>query len=325
MLSHEHQKAIASNGILGFDFAQRSDLHPDIVNHLVHNGNEGLHDALINNQHVNLSHEQLKSIYDSYQPKQGHSSTVMGGTIFKSPKATPELREHIFNTELGHLSSAPSINNPAMYHIVRSKPFTKEHLDRMLDVAEKVNVGLGVKTNYISSYASQAPKMSSEQINRQIGNLKPGDTNVIGNLLEKKSLKPVHLSALHDFMADPKNQVSSYYKNKLLEHPSVDSSVLHSVFDKGDNWDKTNVLHHDAVQASHFQKALDHGQGLHAAISSSPSAPPSALAKLADSPISFIRQNIASHKNTDQATLKKLADDSNEEIATTAKKRLKIK
>ena len=70
---------------------------------------------------------------------------------------------------------------------------------------------------------------------------------------------------------------------------------------------------------------MDHGQVLHGAITSSPSAPPSVLSKLADSPFSFVRQNIASHKNADNDTLKKLADDSNEEIAATAKKRLKIK
>ena len=111
----------------------------------------------------------------------------------------------------------------------------------------------------------------------------------------------------------------------MLEHPSANADILHSVFDSGHNLDKTAVLHHPAVQASHFQKAMDHGQVLHGAITSSPSAPPSVLGKLADSPFSFVRQNIASHKNADNDTLKKLANDSNEEIAATAKKRLKIK
>jgi hypothetical protein len=70
---------------------------------------------------------------------------------------------------------------------------------------------------------------------------------------------------------------------------------------------------------------MELGAPMHGAISSSPSAPPSMLDKLADSPLSFVRHNVAKNKNTSNETYAKLLNDSLPEIAALAKKKHKGK
>ena len=313
-LTPEHQKQILASGEYNADFASRKDLHPDTIDHLTKHAAGYAIEKLIENPHTQLSDHSVSNILDRKRTDGIH----MGGKLFASPNISPESRDKVFDQALRKPMSVE------LSDIVKSRFMTKDHVGRMLDAHDFHKEDQPDDPKTLLYHAANSPKASSEHLTRIVNSLDKNNNSIINPLLDNKSLKPAHLSAIHDYISAPENGATGY-REKLLEHPAVNADILHSVFDSGHNLDKTAVLHHPAVQASHFQKAMDHGQVLHGAITSSPSAPPSVLSKLADSPFSFVRQNIASHKNADNDTLKKLADDSNEEIAATAKKRLKIK
>lgn len=313
-LTPEHQKQILASGEYNADFASRKDLHPDTIDHLTKHATGYAAEKLIENPHTQLSDHHVSNILDRKRTDGIH----MGGKLFASPNISPESRDKVFDQAL-RKPMGVELNT-----MVDSKFMTKDHVGRMLDAHDFHKADQPDAAKSLLYHAANSPKASSEHLTRIVNSLDKNNNSIINPLLDNKSLKPAHLSAIHDYISAPENGATGY-REKLLEHPAVNADILHSVFDSGHNLDKTAVLHHPAVQASHFQKAMDHGQALHGAITSSPSAPPSILGKLADSPFSFVRQNIASHKNTDNDTLKKLANDSNEEIAATAKKRLKIK
>ena len=313
-LTPEHQKQILASGEYNADFASRKDLHPDTIDHLTKHANGYAVEKLIENPHVQLSDQHVSNILDRKRTDGIH----MGGKLFASPNISPENRDKVFHQALRHPMGV-ELND-----IVKSRFMTKDHVGRMLDAHDFHKEDQPDAAKSLVYHVANSPKASSEHLTRIIGSLNKNNSGAIRPLLDNKNLKPAHLATIHNFVTNPENKLTGY-NDSILEHPAVNADILHSVFDSGHNLDKTAVLHHPAVQASHFQKAMDHGQVLHGAITSSPSAPPSVLSKLADSPFSFVRQNIAFHKNTDNDTLKKLADDSNEEIAATAKKRLKIK
>ena len=313
-LTPEHQKQILASGEYNADFASRKDLHPDTIDHLTKHAAVYTVEKLIENPHAQLSDQHVSNILDRKRTDGIH----MGGRLFASPKISPESRDKVFDQAL-RKPMGVELND-----IVKSRFMTKDHVGRMLDAHDFHKEDQPDAAKTLLYHAANSPKASNEHLTRIIGSLNKNNSGVIRSLLDNKNLKPAHLATIHDFVTNPENKLTGY-NDSILEHPSANADILHSVFDKGHNLDKTAVLHHPAVQASHFQKAMDHGQVLHGAITSSPSAPPSVLGKLADSPFSFVRQNIASHKNADNDTLKKLANDSNEEIAATAKKRLKIK
>ena len=313
-LSPDHQKQILASGQYNANFASRKDLHPDTIDHLTRHAAGHAVEKLIENPHAQLSDQHVSNILDRKRTDGIH----MGGKLFASPNISPESRDKVFDQALRKPMGVE------LSDIVKSRFMTKDHVGRMLDAHDFHKEDQPDAAKTLLYHAANSPKASSEHLTRIIGSLNKNNSGVIGSLLDNKNLKPGHLAAIHNFVTNPENKLAGY-NDSILEHPAVNADILHSVFDSGHNLDKTAVLHHPAVQASHFQKAMDHGQVLHGAITSSPSAPPSVLSKLADSPFSFVRQNIAFHKNTDNDTLKKLADDSNEEIAATAKKRLKIK
>jgi len=313
-LTPEHQKQILASGEYNADFASRKDLHPDTIDHLTKHANGYTVEKLIENPHTQLSDHHVSNILDRKRTDGIH----MGGKLFASSNISPESRDRVFDQALRKPMGVE------LSDIVKSGFMTKDHVGRMLDAHDFHKEDQPDAAKSLLYHVANSPKASSEHLTRIIGSLNKNNSGVIGSLLDNKNLKPGHLAAIHDFVTNPENKLTGY-NDSILEHPSANADILHSVFDKGHNLNKTAVLHHPAVQASHFQKAMDHGQVLHGAITSSPSAPPSVLSKLADSPFSFVRQNIASHKNADNDTLKKLANDSNEEIAATAKKRLKIK
>ena len=313
-LTPEHQKQILAGGEYNSDFASRKDLHPDTIDHLTKYAAGYAVDKLIENPHAQLSDQHVSNILDRKRTDDIH----MGGKLFASPNISPENRDKVFDQALRKPMGVE------LSDIVKSRFMTKDHVGRMLDAHDFHKEDQPDAAKTLLYHAANSPKASNEHLTRIISSLNKNNSGAIRPLLDNKNLKPAHLAAIHDFVTNPENKLTGY-NDSVLEHPSANADILHSVFDKGHNLDKTAVLHHPAVQASHFQKAMDHGQVLHGAITSSPSAPPSVLGKLADSPFSFVRQNIASHKNADNDTLKKLANDSNEEIAATAKKRLKIK
>lgn len=313
-LTPEHQKQILASNNYNVNFASRKDLHPDTIDHLTKHAAGYTVEKLIENPHVQLSDQHVSNILDRKRTDGIH----MGGKLFASSNISPENRDRVFDQALRKPMGVE------LSDIVKSRFMTKDHVGRMLDAHDFHKEDQSDDAKTLLYHAANSPKASNEHLTRIISSLNKNNSGVIRSLLDNKNLKPAHLATIHDFVTNPENKLTGY-NDSVLEHPSANADILHSVFDKGHNLDKTAVLHHPAVQASHFQKAMDHGQVLHGAITSSPSAPPSVLGKLADSPFSFVRQNIASHKNADNDTLKKLANDSNEEIAATAKKRLKIK
>lgn len=315
-LSPEHQRAIIDSGKAPHAFSQRKDLHPDTVERLLSDRHSAHHQNLISNEHVPLSDDQLYRLHKNSSVDSG-----IAGRIFDSPKASSELKNRVFDDHIKQIETTASRPRGSLPSFVNSKNFTKEHLDKLLDAGDRFEPEGAYSPNVFRRHAAEYKKASPAQLDRMVGT-SSNDTMVMSNLLDNKNLKPDHLKTL--FNALHKQKVD-YHKQKLMDHPSVNPDVLHHVFDNGSNWDKTRVLHHPKVQASHFQKAMDIGDSQHAAVSSSPSAPPSTLSKLADSPYSFVRQNVAGHKNTPNDTLSKLANDSSEEVSSVAKKRLKLK
>jgi hypothetical protein len=275
---------------------------------------------LIDNPHVKLDDDHLKKIY-ARAP--GKLTSRIPGKIFESPKTSPEVREHVFNKQLEHVDAGDTgksdgwASTDAFVEMAKSKYFTKDHVNKLLDAADK-HAGTDNEAS-LRNGAAHSLKASPEQLDRQIDKITVS-SSAFGTLLNNKNLKPSHLKKMYDHIAD-----EDYMSTKITDHPSANSDVLHHVMDKGNNWERTRVLHHPNVQSSHFQKAMDAGQSMHGAISSSPSAPPSALHKLADSPFSFVRQNVASHKNTPNETLTKLVNDADENVAAAASKRIKVK
>ena len=310
-LSHEQQKAIAASPDV---LATRADIHPDIVQRIIdhHSNRTTALDGLITNPNVHLSDEHMAGIHRMHP-----THMDLSHTIFDSPKTSPEVREKVFDRNLSDVSSHVNLRQ-----MINSKHFTKQHLDRVLNKADELESGPNLESasNRLRDYAAKYLKASPSQIDRQVQAVSAGRGKFNGyEMLDNKNLKPDHLKKIYD------SSNSEWAKQRVLDHPAVTSDVLHHAFDNGHGWDKTKVLHHDKVQQSHFQKAMDIGQTMHGAVSSSPSAPPSILSKLADSPFSFVRGNVASHKNTPQEALANLANDSDKEVASTAKKRLKIK
>jgi hypothetical protein len=316
-LSFEHQRAIIDSDKAPYGFTQRKDLHPDTVERLLSDSRHPAHHSnLINNEHVPLSDDQLHRLH-----KNSSIDSGIAGRIFDSPKASSELKNRVFDDHVKQLEAGAGKATGSLSSFVNSKNFTKEHLDKLLDAGDRFKPEGASSSNVFRRYAAEYKKASPAQLDRMVSS-SSGDTSMVSNLLDNKNVKPDHLKTM--FNTIHKNKVD-YHKQKLMDHPSVNSDVLHHVFDNGSNWDRTRVLHHPKVQTSHFQKAMDIGESQHAAVSSSPSAPPSTLSKLADSPYGFIRQNVAGHKNTPSETLSKLANDSSEEVSSIAKKRLKLK
>lgn len=310
-LSPEHQRAIIKSDRGEIGFADREDLHPDTIDYFVHHGNADINSRLLHNNHASLSDEQVKTIHSRHP-----SNTTISGDIFDSPKTSPEVREHVFSKTLANPWLHEHLGN-----MTNSKQFTREHLDRVLDAADAQDAAGKEGSQGLRNKAAKAFKASPAQLDRQVAAVSKPESKFNGyELLDNKNLKPDHLKKIFSAVGD-----SDYRKTQVMEHPSMNGDVLHHVFDTGNNWDKTTALHHPSVQASHFNKAMERGPQMHGAITSSPSAPPSVLGKLSDSPMSFVRQNVASHKNTPNEVLTKLAGDDSNEVSSIAKKRLKIK
>ena len=309
-LSPSHQRTLI-DGKMGELMAQRPDLTSESIDKLVKRGNERpnsvIHSRLLLNDHVHLSDHHLHDIYDA-------ADNDTKGKMFNSDKITPELRERIFNDEIHNVKhESPRYN--AVGSFVKSKYFTKDHMDKLLGAMGEAHSPV-VKKDLLHRVADYS-KASQPQIDKMIDySNEEGEApySLIGN----KNLKPKHIKAIFDM---PKT--NQHEKSRLLEHPAVDSDTLHHMYDKGNNWDKTSVLHHPQAQLSHFNKALDGGVKLHGALSSAPNTPPSILEKLASSPLSYVRHNVAGHKNTPKDALEQLAKDEDEDVSSLAAKKLK--
>lgn len=315
-LSHEHQSTILDSGKVASGFGHRKDLHPETVERLLSDKDAVTHHMhLIDNEHVPLSDEHLRRLYTITKSDSG-----VHGKIFDSPKSSIESKNQVFDNALKRMEDDDGKSTHGISSFIRSKYFTKDHLDKLLDAGDRHQAKGLDSANQFRRHAAEYKKASPAQIERQV-NTAGNDVSTIHSLLDHKNLKPDHLKTMFNTIH---KQKQDYHKQKLIDHPAINSDVLHHVFDNGSSWDRTRVLHHPKVQTSHFQKAMNIGESQHAAVSSSPSAPPSMLSKLADSPYSFVRQNVATHKNTPNETLSKLANDSSEDVSSAAKKRLKM-
>lgn len=310
-LSPEHQKTLVSEGGYDSGLAGRADLHSSTVDQLVNHGDNRTHAKLLSNEHAHLDDHHIRNIYNMSKE---HSDVAHA--LVESPKVSDDIKEHTINDSINALRSNAR-NHTALERISDTKYFNKSHIDKMLDAADdldKTNPGQGVTLRNI---AAKSNKASASQIDRMVNSVDKNAVTLASRLIDNKNVKPAHLKKIFDH--------SSYdsTKEKILEHPSANHDVLHHVFDTGHNWDKTAVLHHPSVQTSHFHKAMDIGPVMHGAVSSSPSTPPSILDTLSHSPLSFVRQNVAAHKNTSPETISRLANDDDEEVASVAGKRSK--
>lgn len=311
-LTRDQQKALVASpeGISSGRFASRKDIHPEVVDSLIHHffkRPEHLH-QMLKNPDLNLSDQQLHQI---------SKSVDADWRVFDSDKSSNEMKDQLLDK---HMKSG----GMKLSYFASSPHFTKNHLDKMLDYADKIKTSDPKESDRIIHSASDYKRPSAAQLDRlvkMISNIKGSGSEY--NLLNNKSLKPEHLKMLFTKInSAPYN--SQYFKTALLDHPNTNSDVLHHVFDHGNDWDKTSVLHHPNTQLSHFQKAVQLGRiHLHGAISSSPSAPASALQRMSTSPLDFVRHNVAIHKNTPKEVIDNLSRDPDPDVAEAAMKRVK--
>jgi len=306
--SPENQKTYAKeNKINHYDsdlsyLAARRDLSPETIDHIAKGDDDHAVRHLISNPDVQLSKEHIESILKNHDKDGDTSRQLFNSHHEEANNRSDELLDKIIN----------SPKSRTVFDISKSRMFNKEHLAKMIDKGDEKG------QSHIHAEAARSNKLSSEQIHHLIDKNKDS-SNVQGYLLNNNKLKPEHLQKL---VTNPK--ITDSAKHEVLRHPAANAQVLHDVYDTGNVHDKNAVLHHPDAQLSHFTKALNEtGFKLHGAISSAPGAPPSVLHKMSESPLSFVRQNVASHKNTSQETLKNLKSDSNEQVAATAAKRYK--
>ena len=310
-LTKSHQKKLidinnksSSPAGLESTLADRHDLHQDTIHHLINNphGNEHAvaitHNNLLGNPHIELNRDHIKAII-ARQPHSGHA-------VFSSSNpAAKEFHDDVFKNIVEKAKSTPSDYNDG--HLIKaatSKNLTGSHIDHLIDSANNWNPKLlQNRKNVALDVAANSTKIASNQVHKIIDH--KDASHALSSLVRNPKLTPEHLNKIVE-----KHKLTDEQKQAVFDHPSTNHDVLHKMYDNGSTLDRSHILHHPAVQLSHFSKALADG-------------PPSMLNHLSDSPFGFIRKNVAMHKNTNQDTLKKLSNDDDFEIATTAKKRLK--
>lgn len=275
-------------------FANRPDLHPAVVDKILdhENSDSSTRKNIINNPGVQLSKDQINKILT--KDENGSNARRLFDSHHEA--IDTETRDKL----LDHVMQKGAVTTD----LVRSKNFTGDHLNKLL----------GSSNDQHHLVAAASSKINSAQLHDVLD--KHGkDAHSLA--LENSKTKPEHLKKIIDHGPE------SYRMNYVLNHKATNSDVLHHIYDKSNDLWKGAVLHHPAVQPSHFQKAVDGGIKMHGAISSSPAAPPSVLDKMADSPLQYVRQNVAEHKNTSNETLGKLKNDSSLEVSAAAAKRFK--
>lgn len=288
-----------------YSMSERKDLHPESVDKLIDLNNLGVNVNLIDNHQANLSSDHIKKLIRN-------SNVPQVARLFNSDHENmKDNREAAFNNILRHTKEFPKESVFGM--IANSKHLTKDHVNKMIEAGDNAPHSKGDIYRKISNHK----KLDSGQISNLLD--KPEASQYADSLLQNNRLKPEHLHKIMD------NMLEENHHEDILNHPSTNTEVLHKLFDKGNTLTRNNILHHPKAQLSHFNKAMDMGTKMHGAISSSPSAPPSMLHDLADSPLSFVRSNVVKNKNTLPETHAKLINDSLPEIAALAKKKYKGK
>lgn len=309
-LTKEHQNALLNSGggeSIHRLLSQRNDVHPDAVDHIIKKASEGENanpyasttDQLIKNPNVQLTKDHIDKVLNS-----GKFNKLHMGALFDSHHTAVD--DETRNKIVDKLAST-DIPGHVIDDVLDSKKFTTDHLEKFASSSPDI--------------IAKHPKATSEQLHKVIashGDKYDVQENILGN---HKAVKPEHLKAISDKMTG--SETGNW--DHLFRHKNVTPDVLHHVYDNTKNTAiKGAVLHHPAVQLSHFTKATNEGDlKLHGAISSSPAAPPSALHKMADSPFQYVKMNVVKHKNTGQETMKKLAGSEDTTVADAASKKVK--
>lgn len=177
----------------------------------------------------------------------------------------------------------------------------------------------------LSAYGNtiaNAPKTRSGDLEALIDHPRFNADDHADAILKSHALKPKVIDKLIAKSNSNRNVLKSILDDAKPEH--VAAQHLHQILDSSDvsMHDKHRVLHHQAVQLSHFDKVKD-DMRFHGAISSSKNAPPSILHSLATSPLDHVRHNVANNPNTESRTHHILKTDSVADIAKIAAKKAK--
>ena len=285
--------------------ANRKQLHPDTIEKLIDKKHVSVNDALIKNRDISLSDGHIKKIISNNNMK----NLV---DLFNSDHENMSAnREEVVNKLIENAKNNPKYNYLGL--LANSKHLTNEHVNRMIAAGDEAPDS----KESIYENISKHRKLDASQITKLLS--KPDYTSYLSNLLKNNKLKADHLhKVLDDGVFDENHE-------DILQHPSANNEVIGKLFDKSNHITRSHILHSPKAQLSHFNKSMELGAPMHGAISSSPSAPPSILDKLAESPLSFVRHNVAKNKNTSNETYAKLLNDSLPEIAALAKKKHKGK
>ena len=288
-------KQLEAKGESTSTIAERPDVHPDIINHIISNPKTREHElgTIIRSPDINLDKDQVKKIYQ-HPNFTGQNAKDMFNSEHEGVDA--DTRDNL----VGKMVSSEGLNSD----VVRSKHFTEGHVGQVL----------GSNNATAKAIVAGSPRVNSEQLHGLLDTL--GDQSH-SQMLTNRKTKPDHLKRIID------QGPSESRVQEILDHPSTNGDVLHHLISKGNDLVKASAIHHPAAQPSHFTNALESGIKMHGPLSSAPGTPPSVLDKLADSPLSYVRQNVAQHKNTQNETLGKLRSDSNPEVSAIASKRYK--
>jgi len=318
----------ASNKVYRDAIRHQDSPSPRVIDHIVNNSsaadgmdhmsefmkNKGSQDHLKSHHYDkimdNLEQHITRDPTNSRNYGNAIDHIIHAGTEASSPHA--ERAKSLFLNNF-HVDDGQWIRDSTK-RILGSSKLSKEDIDHAWhNVQDK-----GAEDNHLQSVVLKNPKAGDDKIHKFLDKTKSLDTYEHANLMKNKKLKGEHLSK----MLSRTNGDSRNY-DEILNHPKIGHDHMNKAFDNVTDQSKAvKLLNHHKVTETMIQKAKVKPH-LHGPLSSSSFASPSTLNHMADSPLHYVRLNVAKHKNTNNETLKGLINDRHPEVAAAANKRAK--
>jgi hypothetical protein len=158
------------------------------------------------------------------------------------------------------------------------------------------------------------PKLGDARLHKLIDDHKNSSyTAVKGAVMKNPKAKSEHVARLLG--------KEKYYDEDLLDDKRIGNDEMNKIYHANeDHFVRQFLLGHPKATQSMISHAVA-DRTKHGVLSSAPAALPSVLDSLHNSPMRFVRYNVAKHKNTTKETLRKMQQDSDPEIQEIANKR----
>lgn len=311
-LPHELRKQYS--GMEGF--ASRRDLSHEEMHNIVKEGDH-IH-TLLDNMTVHLPHDVQHEVYKNLKApttnRESNRYKLSSRSDLHPDAADALVKDHPSASDQFNYHSPVDAKNLAKTSSpeVAMKHFGDTHLANHVykreDVPEEAKIAI-VKSGHLKpadinkEHASAAVESGKYSSGQQLDI--PGISKEHADAAAKEVLSTADGTGGDNVYTHPK--VSDAIKREAIKHIHLDElknnfataphSHIDALFETGDRAKISQVPQFKNVQKSHFDK-LAEDNGYHAAIVNSKAAPPSILAKLANSPSDYIRSKVAAHKNT---------------------------